>query len=94
MEIKTNHQYRPVLYWDELTNKEKSEYDFDGAEESTYFRYRGWAYTLEDFMVLRHDDPGMPFKGWDAYRGDSFFSGVVIKMSDCGEAVMVGRYMS
>jgi hypothetical protein len=94
MEIKTNHQYRPTLYWFELTDKEKAEYDYEDAQEWSYFRYRGWTYTMADFMRLNHDDPGMPFKGWDGYHGDSYFSGVVIKISNCGEAVKVGRYYS
>jgi hypothetical protein len=91
MEIKTNHHFRPTLFWFELTDKEKQEYDYEDAQEWSYFRYKGWAYTLADFMrVGAHS----PFQGWDAYHGGSFFSGVVIKLSDCGEAVKVGTYYS
>ena len=38
--IKTNNQYRELLSWYDLTEKEKFEFDYDNAEESSFFRYK------------------------------------------------------
>ena len=89
--IRTNGQYRPVLCWENLTEKEKSEYDIETFYNSSFFRYRGWVYTLEDFMRV---DNNAPFTGWDGYHSDSFFSGVLVKYSSCGDAVKVATYLS
>lgn len=89
--IRTNGHYRPVLCWENLTEKECAEFDKEVFYNSSFFRYRGWAYTLEDFMRV---DNNAPFKGWDGYHSDGFFSGVLVKYSNCGDAVKVGRYFS
>jgi hypothetical protein len=89
--IRTNGHYRPVLCWENLTTKECAEFDEEVFYNSSFFRYRGWVYTLEDFMRV---DNNAPFTGWDGYHSDSFFSGVLVKYSNCGDAVKVGRYWS
>ena len=89
--IRTNGHYRPVLCWENLTAKECAEFDKEVFYNSSFFRYRGWVYTLEDFMRV---DNNALFKGWDGYHSDSFFSGVLLKYSSCGDAVKVGRYWS
>jgi hypothetical protein len=48
-------------------------------------------YTLEDFMRTNGNDT---LNKWDGYFGDSFFSGILVKYSSCGDAVMVGTYYS
>ena len=52
MKITTNHHYRHILYWHELTKKEQDEYRdaYDDVKESTFFRYRNWCYDLNDFL--------------------------------------------
>ena len=97
MEIKTNNVPRPILYAHELTKRdiyalgmdknELVEADNDGE---SFFRYKGWCYRLGDFMRIMHDE----FKGWHGYHSDSFFSGVLIKITDCGDSVIVGTYFS
>ena len=67
--IKTNRQYRPTLTWEELTPKEQKEFDFTNKEESSYFRYKKWVYTLEDFMRTNCNEA---LNKWDGYYGDSF----------------------
>lgn len=32
--------------------------------------------------------------GWDGYHGDSYFSGIVIKLSPDGEQYQVGKYIT
>lgn len=93
MKITTNHQYRPILSWFELTDKEKNEYRdaYDDVEESGFFRYRNWCYDLNDFMAkTRFNNLDPDLHGWDGYKNDSFFSSVLVAFSDDNEAVKVG----
>ena len=89
--IRTNGQYRPVLCWENLTAKECAEFDKEVFYNSSFFRYRGWVYTLDDFMRVGNN---ALFTGWDGYHSDSFFSGVLVKYSSCGDAVKVATYLS
>ena len=50
---------------------------------------KGYWYHTSDFMRIPH---GSDFKGWDGYASDSYFSGVLIKLSRDGEEYMVGTY--
>lgn len=82
MEIKTNNQWREFIYWNNLTEKEQLEFDYMDTEEqenATFLRYRNWVYSLDCFMRINKDSP---FPKWDGYYSDSFFSGVLIKLSD------------
>ncbi len=91
MEIKTNHQWREFIYWHELTEKEQQEFDYMDIEEQenvTFLRYRNWVYSLDCFM--RSDS----FPQWDGYHGDSFFSGVLIKLSNDGSMYKIATYYS
>lgn len=89
--IRTNNAPRNLLGWHDLTAKEQAEFDYiDDPESATFFRYRGWPYDLNE-MLSAHD---MPFKGWDGYSSDSFFSGIVIRLVDDGERVICGTYYS
>lgn len=88
--IITNNQYRELLNWWDLTEKEQNELkdSYDNVTESQFFRYKNQIYDLSNFMRSSH------FKGWDGYAADSFFSGLLIKFSYCDDAVKVGLYLS
>jgi len=96
--IKTNNHFRPILHGFELTEKERKEYDWmDWSEEGdahsdNFFRYKGWCYYLGDFMKTGTHSP-FPEK-WHGYLNDSFFSGILVRLSDDGEGVVVGTYYS
>ena len=104
LKIITDNKYRPVLYWYDLLPKEQEEYAYLNDSESgeevndcSFFRYRKWCYCLQDFMRVDYNAPfkeNIPFKGWDGYHNDSFFSGVLVKYSECGDAVKVATYIS
>ena len=80
----TNNVPRQILYWYELTDKQKSDLcHYDDIEDSSFFVYRGRAYDLNDFMR------GGP-TGWDGYRADSYFSALVVRLLHNGESVVVG----
>ena len=92
LSITTNHHYRHILSWYDLTGKEQEEHkdDYEGVDSSRFFRYRGWVYDLAEFMRLEHTTP--EFLGWQGYTSDSYFSGTLVNISECGEAVQVGSY--
>jgi hypothetical protein len=92
MKIITNHKPHPILYWDQLSPKEKKEFTFSNKEESEYFRYRGNIYTLGDFMRCTGPFEG---KNYDGYLSDSFFSGILIKYTETnsGQAVICATYI-
>jgi len=95
MEIVTNNHYRGVLTSFDLTQKEAKEFDYLDLEngEGSFFRYKGQVYDLGEFFPW--DNPASPTRSdWDGFRSDSYFSGIVIKYSDCLEAVKVGVVLS
>lgn len=93
--IKTNNQWRNFLYGYELTDREKQDFDWMEPEEldsAPFARYRNRLYALDEFMRI---DENAPFPGdWDGYHSDSFFSGVLIKISKCGDMYKIATYMS
>ena len=102
LKIITNNHTRPVLFWYELTPKEKAEFDWlltsstltpDDAE---FVRYKWSVYCLSDIERANRDI----FPGWDGYASDSFFSGILFKYhrEEWGEIdtdhVIMGWYYS
>lgn len=94
MKIITNHQWRPILGYHELTEKEKEGLDYLNEDNGSFFRYRGNVYPLCNIMRIgypgRNNDPEL--KEWDAIENDTFFSGILIKASECGEMVKVATF--
>ena len=101
MKIKTNHNFRPILSWHELTESEQSEYAWlhDMAKESSFFRFKDWAYDLSDFTRvitnnMQRQGTEHELYGWDGYKNETLFSSVLVKYSECGDAVKVGLALS
>lgn len=92
----TNNQPRPVIYGHELTEKQALEFDYmDNIEDGSFFKYKGHVYDLGDVMRINSSDcVPTAFKGYHGYVGESYFSGILVKISDCGEEVTIGRYCS
>lgn len=97
--ITTNHVPREFLYWHDLTAREKRDFDYldteDRREDATFFRYKGRVYSLGEFLrpgTMWMSNMPAAFEGWDSYAADSFFSGVLIKLVDEGDRVVVGWY--
>jgi len=86
-----NHHYRPVDYavpdWNEET-----------GEEEACFKHKGNTYFLSEFVNIHNKvhNPNPPewMKEFDGYMSDSYFSGLLIKLSECGEGVKVYTYIS
>jgi hypothetical protein len=92
--IKTNHQWRNLAYRYEVPAKVLADqFDYQNAEEvlDGFFCYRGYWYHIDGFMAVQNNTD---LAGWDGYAGDSYFSGVVIKLSTDNEQVKIGTYFS
>ena len=100
MKIITNNHFKEILSFFDLTNKEQNEIkdNYDTIEESSFFRYRGQVYDLNEFMRVNDSLNGQGQEhvlyGWDGYHNDSFFSSVLVKYSSCSDAVKVGLALS
>jgi hypothetical protein len=78
MEIRTNHQYRNLIFGYELTAKEREDFDYidaDDFDSHDFLRYRGNLYDVHEFECSNVD-------GWDGQFCDSFFSAILIKYED------------
>lgn len=88
MIITTNNHARHLRFRYEVPPKVLAE-QFEHITDETdgFFCYRGVWYHLSDFMVS-------PIEGWDGYTSDSFFSGVLVKLTDDYESVICATYIS
>lgn len=99
LSIKTNNQSRDLLCLSDFNEAEqkqiRSDFDWMLPEdlecECGFFRYRSSVYHLQDFMRTEGNEA---FQGWDGYLSDSYFSGVLIRLGDDCESVVVARYCS
>ena len=99
MKIHTNKNWRYFKYQNEVPEDVMKD-TFDWMNDSPYhnlddytdgfIHYKDNWYNLDDFMPC---DQSI-FKGWDGYIADSFFSGILIKLSEDGEQYQIGLYLS
>lgn len=93
MKIYTNNHHRQFKYRDEVSTKILTE-DFDWLGKDIidgFFYYRGQWYHVSEFMKF---DQHAPFdQKWDGYISDSFFSGVLIKLSEDCETYRIATYI-
>lgn len=95
--ITTDHKWKNLLFGYELTEKERKDFDYmsqDEIETASFVRYRKCVYALSEFQRIEKTIMCGELLDWDGYASDSFFSGVVIKLSDCGEQYIIGTYIS
>ena len=100
MKITTNHVPRDVVDALELSADERAEFDYldwpaidRGEDSASFVRFKGELYDLGEFE--RWDNPASPTReGWDGFRSDSFFSGLVVRYVDDCERVVVGTVLS
>lgn len=93
--IVTNNHWRQFdCRCDVPQNILDSEFDWTTEDDSDgYFRYKGTWYHLSEFM--RTGYPGqVDDNGYHASKGDSYFSGILIRLSDDGEKFQVATYYS
>lgn len=94
MHIITNNEPRNMLYGNELTEKERKEFDYIKPKEFdhiSFIRYRGEIYDLSEFMHI--DKDSIFFKDWNGYIGESYFSGILVKLVEHNtDQVIMGRF--
>lgn len=83
MKISTNNQPRPIMNWDELTEYEQSEYPTI-LTDGSFFRYKGQVYSLEEFINVSNSG------NWQGALAFTAFSGLLIRLVQNGEFVIVG----
>ena len=98
MNIITNNHERQFKYGYEVPQSVlDSDFDYLDSDEQTdgFIHYRGIWYHTSDFMRL-NNLYGQPddFADWHGYSSDSFFSGVLIRLSDDGETYQIATYIS
>lgn len=96
MNIITNNRPRPLLALIDLPAEAQKDFDYvkEGAEfYPSFVQYKGVWYDVYD--TDGKDGGRIPsvFKGWDEWRSESFWSGVLFRMCD-DDKVIVGRYYS
>jgi len=98
--IITDHKWKSFKYGYEVPENILIEYDHLNNDEKMdgWIKYRACWYHLSDFMSCHNEmySPNNPFKrfGYDGYLSDSFFSGVLIKVSDDSENYQIATYIS
>ena len=92
LEIITNNAPRPLLDWLDLSDAERAGFDWTDADAGeSFFRYRGTAYAVSEFMRAPSDIPG----GWHGVHNDSMFSGVLIRLPDGdADSIIAARFYS
>lgn len=95
MKVKSNYHWNNFLYGYELTEKEKEDYDYLDSEElenGSFLRYRKNVYYIGDFMHF--DKDSKTYESWHGYFPESYFSAVVIRISEDSEQYQVGLALS
>ena len=99
MKIKTNNHWRDLIQGYELTARERAEFDtliYPELDELSFIKYKNELYLVSDFFavnqnaVCNHVDHALTM--WHAYYSDSYFSGIVIRLSDDYEQYQIGSY--
>jgi len=92
IKIYSDNKWKQFVYRNDVPKSVlKSDFDWEDSNDG-FFKYRNIWYHLSQFMKITD---GSSFYGdWDGYYGDSFFSGVLIKLSDDGERYKVATYIS
>ena len=102
LKITSNGRWKQFKYRDEVPKKIlRDQFNYQDPEDTIdgFFEFKNTWYHLDQFMRLPRggfsDATGSGAKyPWNGYAGDSYFSGVVIQLSDDGEEYRVGMYMS
>jgi len=97
IKITTNNRERQFINYQDLTKSEQSDFDYQDKEEQDdmdYFRYRGHAYCVDQFMIIKNH-PDKDFSSYDGYMSDSMFSGVLIRLDlDDSNYYQIATYTS
>ena len=92
-DIRTNNVPRDILYWHDIPESDRNDFDYiTDTDDANFFRYKDSYYDLAEFISCSSLPDFSPLKDWDGYCSDSFFSGIVVKYANHYESVIVGYY--
>lgn len=92
VDIRTNNVHRPFAYRHEVPLKVLRDQFLHLEDEiDGFIKYRGYWYHSSDFMSLQHNSD---LSNWDGYISDTYFSGIVIRITNGGNSCIMGRYYS
>ena len=96
MQITTNNQPRELISAFELptANYKELRKQFDYLDDqdfdsSMFFNYKGEMYCLAEFIRLDHYIPG----NWQGVLNHGYFAGILVKIVDSRQSVIVGSYI-
>lgn len=94
-DITTNNHIRPLIGWNELTDKERTWFDYiESPEDAVFFRYRGNVYDYNEIPIAPHNLKAL---GWDGALPESLWTAVVVRCFDKEgypfDGVVVGYYV-
>ena len=87
--VTTNHNWRQFKYGYEVPESVHADYDWldDDARADGWMHYRGHWYHISDVMCGG-------IEGWQGSIGESFFSSILVNLSDDGEEYQIGLALS
>lgn len=94
LRIITNHNWRQFTYRYDVPDEVLKD-QFDWLDEETidgFFCYKGYWYHTSQFTCIVGGDE--PINLWHGVHNDSFFSGVLVRLSDDAETYQVGTFLS
>lgn len=97
MKVTTNNIPRPMVCLADLPAKTQLDFDYvreQGDYSERFVQYKGCWYDVYDSQSVTRELGFNQFKGWHGVVSDSFFSGVLFKLVDDGDSVIVGSYYS
>lgn len=95
MKVITNNHWRDFIYGYELPESVKADFDHLDADSTLdgWIHYRRHWYHTSDFLRC-NDSPDPTIATWHGYAADSFFSGVLIRLSEDGEQYQIATYIN
>lgn len=97
IKIVGDNKWRNLLYGYQLPKKWRKEFDWMSNEEFEIENFvkvpgkRVWYHAVNEFMRAPKDLADI---GWTGIHNDTYFSGVLIKLSSDGERYKIGHYFS
>lgn len=91
------HAQEATIYGSNHWQMVHAEFDNESEEHIQYVNHYGKKYSLDEFVLTKRNPWGDApewMQEFDGYLSDSFFSGILIKLSDCGESAKVFTFIS
>lgn len=96
--ITTDNKFKFFISWDDLTKAQKEDFDYMDNEDkysASFIKYYGSIYDIGSFMRLDKDSTFNEIGGnWQGHHDETYFSGVLIELSGCGDCYKIVRYCS